>query len=78
MPSRLFGGCPCVNKYFIGQIRQGDWRRDLDLYSRRRVIEPATISELKSWVRTLPDAHKDNLLSSVVERAQTVSRYEVL
>ena len=63
---------------FHQAIRQGDWTRDLGLYSRRRVIEPATISQLKNWVGGLPGGHKDNFVNSLLARAQEVKRYEAL
>ncbi len=63
---------------FHQAIRQGDWSRDLGLYSRRRVIEPATMLQFENWVGGLPGGHKDNFVNSLLQRAKEVKRYDVL
>ena len=44
----------------------------------RSVIESATTTQLKAWVRKLPSVHKDNFVDSIFERAKGVEQYEVL
>ena len=56
---------------FHQAIRQVDWSRDLRLYSRRRVIEPAMIAQLKEWVKNFS-------VESILECAKGMKRYEVL
>jgi len=59
---------------FHQAIKQGDWNRDLSLYTRRKVIVPASKDELKQWILDLPGGHKTKFSQSVLKRFAEIKR----